>query len=332
MIDVMHKICAHADCMTRPYFNTRGEPVAKFCKEHADPDMINVKDRTCAHGGYMKMPSFNTRGETVAKFCKKHADPDMINVKDRTCAHGGCTTRPSYGIPGNMALYCAEHKRQRQGVIKNPRKKCRDCKEWSTHGIRAPERCQTHAWVGDLNLVEHACNKCGLTMQLVNGVCEYCDETTAKRTRLAKQREVVQYLDVNMNDIPYTSVDKIPTDVIACGDRERPDVLWNDLPDRAIILEIDEDQHKTRPCRCEQTRMINISNDLGAQHTFWIRYNPDSYKSVHPSFSNKTRPELLNRWIRMARSMDLKHAINIVYFFYDKFVVYHQPIETLDIF
>tara|TARA_B110000046_G_C12781284_1_gene309101 strand:- start:28 stop:537 length:510 start_codon:yes stop_codon:yes gene_type:complete len=169
-------------------------------------------------------------------------------------------------------------------------------------------------------------------MQLVNGVCEYCDETTAKRARLAKQREVVQYLDVNMDDIPYTSVDQIPTDVLACGDRERPDVLWNDLPDRAIILEVDEDQHKTRPCRCEQTRMINISNDLGAQHTFWIRYNPDTYKSNHPLFSTGKRLELLNKWIRRARSMELKHTINVVYLFYDEFVVYDQRIETIDIF
>jgi hypothetical protein len=43
-----------------------------------------------------------------------------------------------------------------------------------------------------------------------------------------------------------------------------------------VILEVDEEQHLGRPCECEQTRMINVSQNLAAPRTLWIRYNPEA--------------------------------------------------------
>lgn len=47
-------------------------------------------------------------------------------------------------------------------------------------------------------------------------------------------------------------------DLKDCDRRERPDVLW-DRGDRIVILEVDEDQNRERPCECEQTRICQIS-------------------------------------------------------------------------
>jgi hypothetical protein len=62
-----------------------------------------------------------------------------------------------------------------------------------------------------------------------------------------------------------------------CG-RERPDFVFK-FVDRIVILEVDENQHKSYPEECERIRMFNITQSFGGKPVFWIRYNPDSFKS-----------------------------------------------------
>ena len=104
-------------------------------------------------------------------------------------------------------------------------------------------------------------------------ICEYCDPDVFKQSALAKQRQVMAHLDAQ--NLKGTSTDKM-IDGGVCG-KERPDRIF-ELADRIILLEVDEHQHKNRPCECEQTRMINISQSFGGMPTFWIRFNPDEYK------------------------------------------------------
>lgn len=46
-------------------------------------------------------------------------------------------------------------------------------------------------------------------------------------------------------------------------------------------MEVDEHQHRERPRRCEEIRMVNIAEALGMPVRF-IRYNPDEFKGVDP--------------------------------------------------
>ena len=50
--------------------------------------------------------------------------------------------------------------------------------------------------------------------------------------------------------------------------------------DKIVIIECDEHQHKKHDCACEQVRMINISQSFGAIPVYFIRWNPDSYKTT----------------------------------------------------
>jgi hypothetical protein len=83
-------------------------------------------------------------------------------------------------------------------------------------------------------------------------------------------------------------MDKIPLGLKECGDNERPDRLWDSHPTRVVILEVDEHQHRERDCGCEQVRMINIAGSLGAPQTIYVRYNPDSFKSIESSKTSDT--------------------------------------------
>tara|TARA_B100000683_G_C12507292_1_gene559525 strand:+ start:129 stop:779 length:651 start_codon:yes stop_codon:yes gene_type:complete len=205
--------------------------------------------------------------------------------------------------------------------MRHPKRKCH-CKEVATHGITTAERCERHSLPGDDNLVEQACSNCELPFILnESGMCTDCFAwSSGKRPRLAKQREVLQFLDCEMKEYPYDTTDRTPQDLLDCARKERPDVMW-DRPDRIVILEVDEDQHKDRPCECEQTRMMNVSQALGCERTVWIRYNPDSFSSPESrKWSTKhKRHALLKKWLLWALKDPLPHTISVVHLFFDGF-------------
>jgi hypothetical protein len=63
----------------------------------------------------------------------------------------------------------------------------------------------------------------------------------------------------------WTSYDqRIPN---ICHIKERPDFLF-DYGYYAVVLELDEHQHWNRDCECEQLRMMNIAETLGASSRF----------------------------------------------------------------
>jgi hypothetical protein len=63
----------------------------------------------------------------------------------------------------------------------------------------------------------------------------------------------------------WTSYDqRIPN---ICHIKERPDFLF-DYGYYAVVLEVDEHQHWNRDCECEQLRMMNIAETLGASSCF----------------------------------------------------------------
>ena len=245
----------------------------------------------------------------------------MINVVSKRCDHPECTTKASYGFPGHGVSYCVPH--HPNGTMKHPNRRCCLCREIATHGITQPERCAEHARMGDDNLVERACVHCALPNILnVNGLCKDCEEwTSGVRPRLAKQREVLQFLDYDLTEYTYDSTDVTPQSLKDCDRRERPDVLW-DRGDRVVILEVDEDQHKDRPCECEQTRMMNISQALGCERTVWIRYNPDAFTGTESGkwTSKAKRHAVLKQWLTWALTTeDLTHTVSVVHLFFDGF-------------
>ena len=327
MVDVKHKRCEREGCNSRPSFNIEGESMGRFCKEHKEAGMVDVKSKRCEREGCNTIPYFNIKGESMGRFCKVHKEAGMVDVKNKRCEKEGCNSQPTYGFPGHAASLCSRH--YRAGTMRNPNRKCH-CRDIATHGITQPERCEHHALPGDDNLVEMECLICNLPQVLNSqGKCADCFAFESGRTpRLAKQREVVQFLDHHMREFPHDSVDQTPQELKDCDRRERPDVLWNRL-DRIVILEIDEEQHKNRPCECEQTRMMNISQALGNERTVWIRYNPDAFRSTESRkwVRRSKRHEVLKTWLKWALTADLPYTISVVHLFFDGFKEGNVQIE-----
>lgn len=56
----------------------------------------------------------------------------------------------------------------------------------------------------------------------------------------------------------------------------RPDLLL-DLGYQVIIIEIDENQHRSYDCSCETKRIMELSRERGHRPIVFIRFNPDEY-------------------------------------------------------
>ncbi len=44
-----------------------------------------------------------------------------------------------------------------------------------------------------------------------------------------------------------------------------------------VIVEVDEDQHKTYYCTCKNRRLMEISKDVSHRPVVMVRFNPDGY-------------------------------------------------------
>jgi hypothetical protein len=87
-----------------------------------------------------------------------------------------------------------------------------------------------------------------------------------------------------------------------------------------VILEVDENQHKSNDASCEYIRMFNIAQSLGGTPTRFIRYNPDEYRiekhKRNPTFTK--RADLLRVALRCAMQEPTSCLLSVKYMFFDQ--------------
>lgn len=286
-----------------------------YCAEHKLPGMVNVKSKKCDHKG---CDSINRQFDVAGgkgRFCAVHKVEGMVDVKSLLCTFAGCDVHASYGKPGLKRTHCAKHRLA--GMIKRPHAPCANCEELAIWGHNwVPMHCEKHKVEGEMNLVERACVSCGLLYVLdANDKCENCNPQTRATVALAKQGALMDFLDGCA--LKGFSTDKI-VDGGACG-KERPDRVY-DFGDKIVILECDEYQHRERACECEQTRMINIGQSFGGVPVYFIRWNPDEYKSPGLAESVNKRHKLVGALlgdIQKGLAVLPNALVSALYMYYD---------------
>jgi hypothetical protein len=109
-----------------------------------------------------------------------------------------------------------------------------------------------------------------------NGYCSRCyihlfPNEPISRNYKTKEYTVLEFIRNNYPEHTWVN-DK----VIEGGcSKKRPDIFL-DLLTHSIIIEIDENQHKTYD-NCELKRINLLFEDLGDRHIVFIRFNPDDY-------------------------------------------------------
>ena len=351
MVNIVSPRCQHTEersdgivrCTKGPCFNHEGQKTALYCKSHALTGMVNIVSPRCQHteersDGIVRCttgPSFNHEGQKTALYCKTHALTGMVDIKNPRCQHTEeridgivrCTKGSWNGIPGHRPTHCAEHRTD--GMITHPLRRCEEnkCPSFALYGMNStPTHCESHKAPQHMNLVQHTCVICEV-LDYVDDErkCGRCSEYLTKKLHLRKQRQVKLWMDAHLNLKNYTSYDR-QWDGGSCG-KERPDFVW-DCKTHYVILEVDEFQHRERPCECEQTRMVNVVQGMGMP-CLWVRYNPDEFKGQKASLKERDRRELLEKWLmecQISIPTSSQDYCRVTYLFFDGFQV-NQPMS-----
>jgi hypothetical protein len=206
------------------------------------------KHKTCAHDGCESRPGFNVEGASKGLYCKTHAADGMVDVKHERCAHDGCTKlQPVFNVEGaSKGLYC-----------------------------------KTHAADGMVDVVSTRCLTplCGTQVSNAkyDGYCLRCfmhtfpDKPVARGYR-TKEAAAVEHVQSAFPGVTWTCNKQV---IGGCSQR-RPD-MYTDVGHVVVLIEIDENQHDTYDCSCENKRTMELSRDFGHRPIVFIRFNPDEY-------------------------------------------------------
>lgn len=173
----------------------------------------------------------------------------MINVVQKTCLE--CDKKPCFNFRGeSKGLYCQKHKKEDMfNVIDNT---CQS--EW----------CDTIVKVNN---------------KKYDGYCLYCYINLFPDKPVSRNYKTKEFAVVEFVKTKFPHVDWIADKIINGGcSKKRPDLLL-DLGYQILIIEIDENQHKTSnyDCSCENKRIMELSTDMGHRPIVFIRFNPDTY-------------------------------------------------------
>ena len=356
MVDVHSKLCEHDQCTVRASFGFNGKK--QFCGKHQLKGMVQIGKPTCLKCS--KQPVFNIPGEKKGLYCFDHQKPGMKNVVSKRCEAKDCEKQPNFNYPDQKrGVRCAAHAEEDMVDVK--RTKCKSCCATAIFGKTEKSRasvCEKHFIEDYVNVVKaKQCSRCLANYEvIVDGVkfcfdhcpdkdyevavkriCRYCDAredvahvcVSCSHRQHIKEYAVVRHLRKTIEQ-PFIH-DKIIADQ-ECS-RKRPDVYF-DLPDRVVIVEIDEHQHKTYDEGCSCARMCEIVAAIGGRSVVFIRYNPDSCKwkgkafKVHPA----ERIDLLVNVVKDEIAREISgFEVKLMQLWYDDDLEEYTPCKIEDI-
>jgi hypothetical protein len=287
MINVIQKICEHEGCTKQPCYNLPTEHFGKFCATHKTNDMVNVRERRCEHDGCIKKPFYNLPSETKGRFCKNHKGEDMIDVLNDSCRNEECNKRATFNHPGKEAKFCGLHKEDGMIDVKTHRCEydgCMTVPVFNNPGTKRGRFCLNHKEPGMEDVKNKRCTTPMCDIILAGSSRDYCARCFAYmfpdekhghfKTREMKLKEYLtqQYPDKTITHDKH----------VECH-RYRPDFVF-DMGSHTIVIEIDENQHRSYDTSCDNKRLVSIFQGLGSRPIVMVRFNPDRYDNVQGCF------------------------------------------------
>jgi hypothetical protein len=389
MIRREYRLCSDDKCLTIGTF-VDIETKERFCANHRDPERTYISlskqcEKCTTHA------SFGYEKDRVRRFCFQHKEDDMIDLAHNCCSHiennERCDKRATYNHPKEKKpIYCSLH--FKKGMINIRSKKCTNhkCSEERIYGYpnSQPEKCEQHKQAGMINLdLENQCcrKNCDTPHDLIynnkkycfahcpdkelaaalKNKCRYCDIDptikhichSCKQRQAKKEWSIVQHLSKN---IPYDFKHNSSSMLQGCS-KKRPDIFY-DLPTHCVIVEIDENQHKSYNEICECSRINEIVNGIGGRPVVFIRYNPDkSYntykdkkkeikfteqkkldlltstvlKEIERDYCSTTKTTKEKRIVKKTKPEDNKMKVSLIQLYYDDDYKHYEPYKEDDI-
>jgi hypothetical protein len=178
----------------------------------------------------------------------------MVDVLHKRCEEQGCESQSrTFNIEGSKkGLYCGTHKKE--NMVDVIHKRC----------IGQNGSCTT-----------------GASNKQYEGYCLFCFMNTFPNKPVARNYKTKEYAVVSHIQSHFPFFDWKHDRKIEDGcSLKRPD-LFLDMGGQIIIIEIDEDSHRTYDCSCENKRIMTLSQDVNFRSIVFIRFNPDKYMDIH---------------------------------------------------
>ncbi len=286
MIDIITKRCMHDGCPNVPSFGHLDDKRATYCSIHADKNMVDITHKRCLQDGCdIKNPTFGFPDDKSPTYCSPHGQLlGMVDIISKRCLEDGCDTGVSFGFPNDKTpTYCGLHGKP-LGMINISSKKCLQdgCNKQPHFGFpddKMPTYCGVHGQLlGMIDIGHKKCETCSSTRMNQNykpncARCNFYLNPDDPRIRNYKTKEQA-YMNALLEKFPQFKLDKI---IDGGCSRRRPDGFL-DLLTHVIIIEIDENEHKSYDDTCNNRRTMELSQDVGHRPIVFIRLNPDSYK------------------------------------------------------
>ena len=293
MINIVTPKCIFDKCNTVPIFGIPGNKKATYCNDHKLIDMIDIKHPKCKFDACLSRANFGLPTDKKPTYCSPHASDNMIDIIHPKCIFENCSTNPNFGLPiDKCATYCQSH--ALKGMININASECIEpnCITNPKFGYPTDKNatyCASHALKGMVDITNKRCKTCITTV--INSKykpnCARChfylhpDDTRIINYKTKEQA----YMTALLKKFPQFILDKIIKG--GCSKR-RPDGFL-DLLTHVIIVEIDENEHKSYDDTCNNRRTMELSEDVDYRPIVFIRLNPDGYtldgKRMKGSFS-----------------------------------------------
>ena len=334
MVDIKSKQCK---CGTKPTYNIPTETTAICCMKCKTGEMINVVDRKCRCG---KIPTFNEVNERTAICCVSCKTPTMVDITHKKCKCG--LARASFNEPNEkIAICCVACKSNTMVDINHKHCKCGKRPTYNEPNETIAVcciSCKTPTMVDVLNKMCLGAIKDGIIYECpykmlgnkkYKNYCTRCflnnfpnDPLTFQIRSKTKEIAVRDFINRHFEGFQHDKI--LETGHCDCSIRRRIDhrkLIGNTL----LVIETDENQHKSYPQMDEQTRYDDLFMAFSGKWIY-IRFNPDKYISKkgiskNPMISTRLAQlkQEIERQIERIQKEENKDLIERVYLYYDGF-------------
>ena len=279
---------------------------AEYCGDCRKDGMINVNNKKCVECK-LKQAVYNYEG-LKAEYCGDCRKDGMINVKDKKCIECNIK-RPNFNYKDLKPLYCGDCRKDDMVDVLN--KRCIKCNikqpNYNYHNEKQGLYCFDCRKNGMIDILNKRCIECELfyVSKRTNYLCGYCNKYKSKRVK-TKEIEVKKLLE--LNNIEFIHDKQISN---KCCYKYRPDFIIDCLY-YYLIVEVDEDAHRSYDKMCELIRMNNIQLSLELPTKF-IRYNPDK-KGIKKNIKEKELLERVKEWMKKdIKELKTEEAVYLFY-------------------
>ena len=337
MVDVIHKRCKCGKA--RAIYNEPNETTASCCVSCKTPSMVDVVSKRCKCG--KAIPTFNEVNERTAICCVSCKTTSMVDIVSKRCKCGKAI--PSYNEPNETtAICCVSCKTTSMVDVKHKRCKCGKAQpiynEPNETTAICCVSCKTPSMVDVLHKMCLGAIKDGIIYECpykmlgnkkYKNYCTRCflnnfptDPLTFQIRCKTKEITVRDFINTHFEGFQHDKI--LETGHCDCSIRRRIDhrkLIGNTL----LVIETDENQHKSYPQMDEQTRYDDLFMAFSGKWIY-IRFNPDKYISKNgisknPMISTRLAQlkQEIERQIERIQKEENKDLIERVYLYYDGF-------------